>query len=405
MAQVDRTATRIAGFGVAELDFQLMRVLGAACYGGGAPGEIFRTRHDIAGADPAQWPSAFIALAHELDELGRAAALRGHDVSAREHYLRACMYWRVAESFSDPLLAEAGRHGLACRASFQSACRFMAESVEPMAVPFGDIALPGYFMQPADAGGGPRRTILILTGFDGCSEELYFQAGKAALERGYNVAIVEGPGQVGTLRDYPDSVLQPDCETAVAAMLDALLARPEVDAATLAVYGLGLGGYFALRAAAADTRIRALVVNSPIVDLARYTLGCVPDDPAQEADLLLAVVNKVPDNEFPPLQKHRFKASCRRYGVTGYQAWLAALKAYRVEEDHLQRINCPSLALCGESEGAEPIAQFETFCAQAGGAVTRYLFTTQLGADMHCQLGNLPLSNAIVFDWLQDQFR
>ena len=38
---------------------------------------------------------------------------------------------------------------------------------------------------------------MVLTGFDGTAEELYFQTGQAALDRGWNVLIAEGPGQAG----------------------------------------------------------------------------------------------------------------------------------------------------------------------------------------------------------------
>jgi len=32
------------------------------------------------------------------------------------------------------------------------------------------------------------------------------------------------------------------------------------------------------------------------------------------------------------------------------------------------------------------------------------MFTAEEGADMHCQMGNLALSNAVVYDWLAEVF-
>jgi hypothetical protein len=32
------------------------------------------------------------------------------------------------------------------------------------------------------------------------------------------------------------------------------------------------------------------------------------------------------------------------------------------------------------------------------------IFTTVEGADSHCQLANLPLSNALIYDWLDEVF-
>jgi hypothetical protein len=34
--------------------------------------------------------------------------------------------------------------------------------------------------------------------------------------------------------------------------------------------------------------------------------------------------------------------------------------------------------------------------------VTRRIFEASEGADMHCQVGNLPLSNAVIYDWLEE---
>ena len=79
----------------------------------------------------------------------------------------------------------------------------MAENVEAVEIPFEGTPLPGYFMTPA-ARAHDGRTVLILTGFDGTGEELYFQAAHAGLERGFNVLVGEGPGQVGCLRFHSE---------------------------------------------------------------------------------------------------------------------------------------------------------------------------------------------------------
>lgn len=77
MSEVERTATRIVGFDSSELDFQLMRSLGAVNYGGGAPGEIFNARADITGDDAFGWPPAFESLAGRVQRAGEAAAGTG----------------------------------------------------------------------------------------------------------------------------------------------------------------------------------------------------------------------------------------------------------------------------------------------------------------------------------------
>ena len=259
-------------------------------------------------------------------------------------------------------------------------------------------------MQPAVAEARPRKTVIVLTGFDGTGEELYFQTGQAALERGWNVLIAEGPGQVGFLRFHPNGVFRPDYEAPVGTMIDYALSRPEVDGGRLALYGISFGGYFAPRAAAHDARIRAVVANSPIPDLHTYMAGFVGHEvAANPPPLRLEEVDQVPDQELPPGWKLSLKASMRRFGRDTVAGWLERTRDFRIG-DALQNIRCPSLALVGEGEGLSAINLFEDFSRGVGGPVTRRIFTKAEGADSHCQLGNLPLSNAVIYDWLDEVF-
>jgi alpha-beta hydrolase superfamily lysophospholipase len=400
-AAVERSTTRVRGLQSPEMDFQLMRSLGAGNYGGGTPGEIFQRLGTIDGNVPAQWPPAFGALAREVEAKAEKAARNGHAVSARDHYSRASMYWRAAEYFSDPFGPDMRERGLASRSAFLAATKGIRDKIEPIDIPFEGMKLPGYLMTPAVKPNG--RTILILTGFDGTGEELYFETARAGLERGFTVFVGQGPGQIGTLRFYPKSVFRPDYEKPISAMIDVALSRPEVDPRKLALYGISLGGYFATRGAEHDQRIKAVILNSPVVDLRAYMMGFVggEEGAAKLPPLKLSEVDSVPDNEMYPTQKLLFKDACQRFGVDSLAGWFERLKAFNAV-DRLAQIKCPSLAMVGAGEGPEALAQMETFAARASGPVTRRVFEVAEGADMHCQLGNLPLSNAVLYDWLAE---
>jgi alpha-beta hydrolase superfamily lysophospholipase len=181
------------------------------------------------------------------------------------------------------------------------------------------------------------------------------------------------------------------------------LAQPGVDGRKLALYGISLGGYFATRGAEHDQRIKAVVLNSPIVDLRAYMLGFVGGEAGASKlpPLKLSEVDSVPDNEMHPTQKLLFKAACKRFGVDSLAGWFERLKAFNAV-DRLGQIMCPSLAMVGAGEGGEAMAQLETFAARVSGPVTRRVFEVREGADMHCQVGNLALSNAVVYDWLEE---
>lgn len=401
MSKVERTATRIVGFESSELDFQLMRSLGAINYGGGAPGEIFSARGEIEDGDAFGWPPAFERLARRIQRIGADAADRGRPVSASDHFLRASMYWRTAEYFTDPFSPEANQRGLASRLAFLKAADLLEDRITPIRIPFEGVDLPGYFMTPGSTAANGR-TILILTGFDGTGEELYFQAARAGLERGFNVLIGEGPGQVGALRFHSDLTFRPDYERPIAAMIDVALARPEVDPERLAVYGISFGGYFVIRAGENDSRIRALVVNSPIIDLHRYLMGFAGGQEDEgPPDISLSEVDDVADELMPRTQKLQFKSACRRFGVDSLSSWLELLEDFTAA-DRLGDITCPTLALVGAGEGEEALAQYEGYCAGVRGPVTRRVFDEAEGADTHCQLGNLPLSNAVIYDWIEE---
>lgn len=61
--------------------------------------------------------------------------------------------------------------------------------------------------------------------------------------------------------------------------------------------------------------------------------------------------------------------------------------------------------IAGASGQPGTAAQFERYFRDVKGPVTRRMFTAEEGAEMHCQLSNLSLSNAVVYDWLSEVFR
>jgi hypothetical protein len=44
------------------------------------------------------------------------------------------------------------------------------------------------------------------------------------------------------------------------------------------------------------------------------------------------------------------------------------------------------------------------FSHDVSGPVSQRVFSVAEGADTHCELGNLPLSNATIYDWLDEVF-
>lgn len=95
----------------------------------------------------------------------------------------------------------------------------------------------------------------------------YWGGGAAAVRRGYNAFLWEGPGQVGTYALDRDLIYRPDWEVPTRYAVDYVLSRDDVDPRRLALSGHSMGGYFAPRAAAFEKRITAVIANSLLPDL------------------------------------------------------------------------------------------------------------------------------------------
>ena len=91
-------------------------------------------------------------------------------------------------------------------------------------------------------------------------------------------------------------------------------------------------------------------------------------------------------------------------GRNSFKQTYLRLRDFRVDDDRLRDIRCPSLALVGTGEGVEPLAQCERFQRAVGGPAARHVFTVEEGAEGHCQTGNLAYSAAVSMDWLDELF-
>jgi hypothetical protein len=404
-SQITRSISRVSGFRDPEFDYQLLRAMGVADYGGSTVGECLAAAGMITDGDTGSWVSAFGALAARVEHRAQACREGGHLVSARDHFLRASTYHRTAEYYAeaDPaVLAESGRRSRAC---FEAAAGLFDPPVEPLSIPFEDGFLPGYLVPPrrgSAPGDRPRGTLVAVGGFDSGAEEMYFQLGAAGAARGWQVVVFDGPGQTGCMRRNPTMTYRPDYEAPVGAVLDDLDRRLGSDAGYLALAGMSIGGYFAARTAALDGRVRALVADSPLVDLYRYFEAFLgPDVFRMHRDIRPEDVAGIPEDLLPAQMLWGIAAVCRRFGVASRQEWKARLEAYRLGPT-LSALACPVLALVGLREGPEVLRQADEFTAGVSGPVTSYRFSVDDGADAHCQANNLRLAAGVVYDWLDD---
>ena len=90
--------------------------------------------------------------------------------------------------------------------NWAAACALFDPPWEFVRIPYGKTWLPGYSCGPT-----PRTsaapTVILNNGSDGQNVDLVAFGGAAALERGYNALILEGPGQGSVLfeREIPSA--------------------------------------------------------------------------------------------------------------------------------------------------------------------------------------------------------
>jgi len=401
------------------LDFQFMRTLCYQVCGGASTGEVLRVASELnkRGNTRENWITLWIEQGKHCEKLADEAMRKGHTITARDAYLRAYNYLRAAEYYYES--ADVREHfdfylkGVKC---FDKAASLFDFPIDKIEIPYkDDVTLPGYFVSPANDG-TKRPTVIICGGGDSYGEESYFTACvPEALARGLNVVLFHGPGQRGVWLRYPDQVFRSDYEKPITAVVDYTIRRKEVDAERLALYGYSLGGYLAPRAAAFESRISALVANSPIYNFHDFVLGGVVGSlPRYAKKIAQHVIGGMPEAMWSEMEKRLAKRGwdlaaemevlMPRFGVRNLYEEIQRFKDFTLHglED---RITCPTLCVSAVGEGEEPVAQAHAFYNALTCPKEFYSLTVEDGADNHCGLNNIVHTSSVVYDWLRHVFR
>ena len=283
--------------------------------------------------------------------------------------------------------------------AFRKGAELLAVPPEVVAIPFEGTTLPGYHFR--SAGAGPRPTVILLGGYDGTAEELYFFNGVAALARGYDVLAVDGPGQ-GSALIQQGLVLRPDYGTVVGAVVDFLIGRPDVDPHRIALVGLSLGGFLAPRAAADEPRLAACIADCGSFDMFAGALERMPERLAdglqagkRSARFLLGMVLR--NLAAKPTAGWSLRRGMLVHGVATPVAYIEALRDYSLV-GHAERITCPTFVCNADADAIS--ASAPKLAAALRCPHEFRTFTTAEGAGDHCEAGARTLFHARAFDWL-----
>jgi pimeloyl-ACP methyl ester carboxylesterase len=312
----------------------------------------------------ADWLDAWSATANEHLELARGAEDAGRGRSAGEAYLHAALCLHFAKFV---WVLDAAAHRAATERSIAALYRahgYLDPSAERVEASLDGAPLVGNLRRPASVSRPPL--VLLIPGLDSTKEE-FFHHENAFLARGMATLSMDGPGQGEAGFRLP---IRPDYEVAVSAMLDAVWGRDDVDLGAVGAVGVSLGGYYAPRAAAFESRIRAVAgISGP------YDFG-------EQWD------------ELPPLTRETFMV---KSGARDEQEGLVRARALTLR-GVAGRVRQPALFVTGRLDRIVPWQQTERAAREA----PRGLFVLFDQGSHVCS--NIPYRyRPLVADWMAEQ--
>lgn len=366
-----------------EWSTQMMRLF-SYCYVRGADfSEVHAVARTLPVGDDAAWQRGFSELANQIEASARTSAAGGHDVTARDLFLRATIYHRISGQMADiagdtdvpPGLLESVR-------CFTEASARMTPTFVPVEVPYEDALLPGYLCIPDTSTAAGVPTVIDIGGIDAWAEEQYFKIGSALVERGYGVLLLNGPGQ-GAAKQR-GIFGRHDFETAAAAAVDFLQAQPGVDGDRIALIGSSLGGYYAARAAAFERRLKATVIWGAAIGFDPSLIDATGSGRAGS----------------------RIRQVERFLGVAGLEALLEHGSKFQLGPAVLGNVSAPVLILHGGSDMLAPVSHAQTVHDDIGYPdKTLLVYPPGTPGCAHCQLDALGVAQRDICDWLDDKVR
>lgn len=384
------------------LDAQVLRTIGSAPYGGADIGEALAAARKVHGTDLDSWYEVWTALADRLSALAAEAAAAGMSETARLAYWRASSYYRTAGVMLmaaplDQRLVESSHRQTA---TFRQGAELMDQPPEIVEIPYEDTTLPGYFFA-VDNDPRPRPTVILTGGYDSTKEEGYFYNAAAALARGYNALVFDGPGQGAVLIDR-SLPIRADWEAVVTPVVDYLIARPDVDGTRLALIGPSLGAYLAPRAASVEHRLAACIADCGTFDMYAGFLSRLPGPlrsgfEAGHHTSVVAVREMLDHLAKQPTAGWSLRRGMLVHGVDTPLDYVEAMKPFSLA-DHAGDIQCPTFVCNGENDDISATAP--ELVAALTCPKEFVTFTAAEGAGDHCESGARTLFHARAFDWL-----
>jgi dipeptidyl aminopeptidase/acylaminoacyl peptidase len=301
------------------------------------------------------WCRAWSECGATYEGMAEKAEEQGYYTSMAEHSFRAAICYHFGKylfvRWPDQLRAA---HEHVVR-DYQKALPYFAFPGERVAIPYeGGATMYGILRKPWQT---PKPPVVILVpGLDSVKEELHTY-GDDFLRRGMAVLAIDGPGQGEMEFTHP---MRHDYEVPVKYAIDYLGTRGDVDATRVGLMGVSFGGQYAVRAAAFESRLRAVIENCGPYD---QSLN-FPSRPLISRETMV----------------HRLKAADEAEA-------LERLRAFNLR-GVAERVRCPLLVIQGRRDRLVPAEQGERIAAEAGANAELWMFE-----DGNHVCNNIPLKH------------
>jgi hypothetical protein len=206
--------------------------------------DVERVMTNLASYDRDKWAAAFSSEAKPYEEKALQAEKTGDSQSAKENYLKAYQYYRLARYPTINSYGKKEAYQMSQEMLFK-ASRYFDVPLERVEIPFKGKVGEGNeiiaYLRLPKKGSAPFPLLLSWGGIDGFKEE---QLNDPALEHGLATLAIDGPG-VG---ESPIKGSE-DAERVFGAVFDWIGTNKKLDYKKVGIWGYSTGGYWAVKVA------------------------------------------------------------------------------------------------------------------------------------------------------------
>lgn len=313
---------------------------------------------------------------------------------SRDKFLQAAFYYRAAEFYLLVDTPEKEKFFDKFSALFYQATS--DENIERFNVPYGDVFLPAMRIP---AVGKSKSVIVMHGGFDSFIEEFYSEM-KFFSEQGYEVIAFEGPGQGAARRKY-GLAFDIEWEKPVKAVLDYF------NLTNVTLYGISMGGWLCMRAAALEPRIVRVIATGHAIDYMKSMHPILQYIHLWFIKHCRGFVNRMAEKKFQGDNVQSWMVNHLMY-ISKKDKPMDALEIYlALNEDniHSELVKQDVLILNGSEDHFVPVKmhRMQMDALTSAKSVTGKVFTRDEHAQNHCQMGNIGLALEVMVKWMDEK--